>query len=137
PGAIRAEAPWPAGSSKAELDTGHEAAPRQDVTYTCPGEHERVIVLSAEATPPDTWDCNQCGKTAYRAGAPGDAPAPEFRAYNAGTGMNHARGKTNGDVSPEAQLAKRQKERARNGGKPVDPEELFAWALARRDGTAS
>ena len=130
PGSIRADVPWPTGASNAELENAHDAAPRQHVFYDCPRCGPFPLTLSAEAKPQPAWPCT-CGKTARLDGAPEGAVA-DFGAYNASIGRTQPKRGAE-ETTPQAQLAKRQKERAKNGGKPADPEELFAWSLARRD----
>jgi hypothetical protein len=106
PGSIRADVPWPTGASNAELQTDQEAAPRQEIPYHCPDGHVRVLILAAQIEPPDAWECNRCGRTAHREGAPADAVA-DFHAYNASIGRTQPKRGAE-ETTPWAQLMKRR-----------------------------
>lgn len=51
------------GAKSMESEEGVVFADRYSVKYMCPNGHDFEIPLSAEATPPPTWEC-RCGATA-------------------------------------------------------------------------
>lgn len=55
--------PWPSPNVKGE-PTADQLAASREVTYTCPGGHERRVRLAADACVPQTWDCRTCTATA-------------------------------------------------------------------------
>jgi hypothetical protein len=57
------------GAQSYETDEGVEAAPRQEIRYTCPNGHAFAVPLSAEADVPAVWECRVCGAEALKVDA--------------------------------------------------------------------
>jgi hypothetical protein len=52
------------GSTSYEADRATDLAPRHEVVYDCPNDHETRMVMAIDAELPATWECRSCGKAA-------------------------------------------------------------------------
>lgn len=52
------------GATSYENDRNTDLAPRQEVTYDCPGGHRFAITFATEAEVPANWECRYCGDSA-------------------------------------------------------------------------
>ncbi|RNL86835.1 RNA polymerase-binding protein RbpA [Halostreptopolyspora alba] len=52
------------GATSYENDRNTDLAPRQEVTYDCPGGHRFAITFATEAEIPTNWECRYCGDSA-------------------------------------------------------------------------
>lgn len=63
------------GSKSHANPTGIELAPRQEIGFICPRNHEFSVVFAIEAELPTTWECPRCGEVSRRA----DGVEPEVK----------------------------------------------------------
>ena len=56
------------GAKSFEDEAGVEFAPRQEVGYDCPRQHQFTLVFAAEAEIPSLWECPRCGAESLRSG---------------------------------------------------------------------
>jgi hypothetical protein len=61
------------GAKSFEDEAGVEFAPRQEVAYDCPRQHQFTLVFAAEAEIPSLWECPRCGAESLR--SDGERPA--------------------------------------------------------------
>lgn len=100
---IKAHTPWDRQNSPQD---SADAAPRQEVPYTCERGCRFTVPLAAEAKPPPAWGC-RCGKTARLDGAPEGAPAEAALPGYTSAAEMHQRAKRE-PTDPWSQLRKRR-----------------------------
>ena len=74
------------GSNPRRHDRPEAPAPRQEVTYHCPRDHEFTVTFAAGVVAPDTWEWCRCGAEGHRDG-PGQAA--NLRAVEHARHMGH------------------------------------------------
>lgn len=73
------------GAQSLQSEEGVILMERTQVTYACPKcEHETVLTFAADAEPPATWECRNCGAEAVLRVADGSTVEVEASGEKAG-----------------------------------------------------